>query len=174
MHWSGGVTLAPWLIPATSVAIVISWPVTCPPWTLLRLDAAPPQTSRALLVQLLGSGIINAHAGSVAQSTQNLVAAGDDLVALLQPLQHLNFGGAANARFHRHKRRAAVADYEHTLNFLLVVAAAVEGQRSRLHRALAGIFPQLGSLAHGQRLDGDGQRVLPRGGCHLGRGGEPR
>src|SRR5690348_6113777 len=125
MQLSGGVTTARWLMPATSVAILISWPVTCPPWTLLRLDAAPPQTSRALLVQLLGSGIINAHAGSVAQSTQNLVAAGDDLVALLQPFQHLNFSGAADARFHRRERRAAVANYEHALNFLLVVAAAV-------------------------------------------------
>src|SRR5579864_9450950 len=115
MQWSGGVTVARSLMPATSVAIFISWPVTCQPSTLLCLDAAGPQTSRALLVQLLGSGIINAHAGSVAQSTQNFVAAGNDLVAFLQPLQHLDLSGAADARFHRHERRAAVANYEHTL-----------------------------------------------------------
>src|SRR5690348_9965759 len=109
MQLSGGVTVARSLMPATSVAIFISWPVTCQPSTRLCLDAAGPQTSRALLVQLLGSGIINAHAGPVAQSTQNLVAAGDDLVAFLQPLQHLNVGGAADARVQRHKNRAAVA-----------------------------------------------------------------
>src|SRR6476469_3350046 len=69
----------------------------------------------------LRRGVVHPHAGAIAQGPKHLVAAGHDLVALLQTFQHFNVAGAGNAGLDRHECGFLVANYENALQLLLVV-----------------------------------------------------
>src|SRR5574341_1474085 len=128
MQDAGGATGARWLRSATDVDMGFSWLISIPgprgSPAAPALDARAPPRSRGRFL-FLGFRLLLLHARAVAQRAQYLVAAGHDLVAFLQPAQHLDVRGARDARFHLHELGLLVRPHhEHALDlFLLLVSA---------------------------------------------------
>ena len=135
MQWSGGADTAGCEILTTSaVAILFSLcPVVrhctlCSIRTCSSLDEPPAtfvscSSLRRLrpcsFVFLLGRRVVDLYARSRLQGAQNLVAAGDDLVAFLQPAQHFDVGGTGDAGFDRNELGFLACGLQRRPGFLL-------------------------------------------------------
>src|SRR5215472_4384105 len=121
-------------------------------------------SSRSLLgFFLLGPGrVIYFDADTVAQGAQHFVASRYNLIAFLKPASYLDVGGSADSRSHRYESGFPfVSQNEYPLQLLLVLGIA---GGSCLNRILPALFVlarcQVAPLAHGQRLDRNGQHTL--------------
>src|SRR5208337_602909 len=63
--------------------------------------------------------VVHLHLGRVAQRADDLVAAGDDFVALMQPVEHFDVGGARDAGLHFTKLGGVLPHDEHALQLFL-------------------------------------------------------
>src|SRR5271157_573875 len=108
MHPSGGAPVCGSVRLTSSVAILCfssvgSWsglPIVADPHAFLP---APPAAS-GLGLFFLGPGrVVDLDAGSIAQRAENLVAASDDLVPLLQPVCDFNIRCSANSCHYRYE-----------------------------------------------------------------------
>src|SRR5215475_9718218 len=63
--------------------------------------------------------IVDLDARRIAKSADHFVAAGDDLIALLNAVQYFDIRGARDTRLNFAKLRAAICDHEHALDFFV-------------------------------------------------------
>src|ERR1700722_5864171 len=153
---------------------------SCSPRSMSSLSAAACAIwkTRSLSSGLLRHRrlIVHFHLGLVAQRTDHLVAAGYDLVALLETAQDFDVGRAGNAGLHLAEYGFAAGHHEHTLHLFLASLFRGRIRLGRCQGAAAGLgfFLQVALLPDSERLNRNGQRLLARCRGDLGRTGQPR
>src|SRR3954451_20736397 len=90
--------------------------LSCSPrWISSRSSTACAMLLRFFLRTL----IIYFYLRFILDGPDHLVAAGDDLVAVLQSVQHFDIGGAGDSRLHLAEVRLLAGDHEDALHFFL-------------------------------------------------------
>src|ERR1035438_8073818 len=117
--------------------------------------------------------IVHLDLGGTAQGPDDFVSAGDNLIALTEPAQDFDVGGAGNSGGHFLKLRASVFDDEDALQFfLLSFLGGWVGLGGGLDAFILADRLQIAALADSQSLNGNGERMLPGGGDDLSGAGE--
>src|SRR6267378_2164921 len=106
--------------------------------------------------------VVDLYSGAIPQGAQHFVAAGDDLIAFLQAVLYFNLGRAGQPRFDGHKLGFAVAHHENTLKLFFWLLRS--GRGGAFDGCLALLRFQIGFIADGERLDGNGHGIGPRAG----------
>src|SRR5580658_10222030 len=135
-------------------------------------------TGRRPVLRLLRHGrlVIYLDLSFVAQRSDHLVTAGNDLVPLFEAAHDFDIGGAGDAGFHFAEFSLAAGDHEHALDLFLAGLLLGGGQLGGGECAAAGLGLrlQIALLPDSQRLNGNGYRILARGSGDLGGAGKAR
>src|ERR1035438_546053 len=117
--------------------------------------------------------VVHLDLGGTAQGPDDFVSAGDNLIALTEPAQDFDVGGAGNSSGNFLKLRASVLDHENALQlFLLSFLGGWIGLGGGLDAFILADRLQIAALADSQSLNGNGERMLPGGGDDLAGAGE--
>src|SRR6266496_4760885 len=131
-----------------------------------------PDPALAALFFLLGDRIVYFDAGPRFQGTQNLVAASDDFVTLLQSLGNFDIRGPADSGLDRDEFRFLVADDEHALDLFLLLRWVGRGAGGSYRTLVRVLVFQIRPGTDRKRLNGDAEHAVAGGGRDLRRRGQ--
>src|SRR5262249_48883687 len=126
--------------------------------------------------RFVGQRIVYLDTGAVADGLEHLVAAGNNFLIRLQAALDLDFGGSGQTGFNLAELGLFVLGDDKDALDIVVLFFRGEGRGGslvdRFSLALGLSLFQAVLIAHGERLDGDSERVMSGAGGDFGRGGE--
>src|SRR5271165_899884 len=179
MHASGGAPTCGSVRLTSSVAILFFSSIGSGSGLLIVADSSAflpvwPAESGLGFFFLGPCGVVDLHAGSIAQRSENLVATSNNFVPFFQTVRYLNIRCSTNTRRNGYENGFLfVLENEHSLQFFLRIALR---KGRRLDHGFLGLLlrRQFAPLPDRQGLDRNGERVVPGRRCDSRGCREPR